>query len=621
MRRRLAPHLALVGLLASSARAADETELPSVVNLCKYQTAIRNQGARDTCPYFPPVAALEAAYNRNGVKVDLSVEHLIWLRNVTLGGDSGSRDLCENMCSTVGGGNGLVTLQRYGICRAQDLPYHGGAEVNDMGSSFYRSFALKGYNWSIPFSQFALNRWNLDPRQLPAAARLNARYAIERFVQMPDRDLNSPPEFERILAAGHEIIFALHIHDDSDDTPRGEPVWRLKPDKPRSTTVTHFMLMVGYDHNRRFFVVKNEAGPINYSGRVQKLARNWKDVVKYDGYTLIDYNYLAECPEAYYIAAVAPLDSARFAAQRALGQWQVTLAQRDKQLMTGVLCWRRLPFADEPNPNRRIGDLVTKHGSQYRVNAKLDSAGDARFKATLYIDFDAGFLPSDSTRGTPFAGELSLPKNGGGTLSLRSSGNAEPVPGAAPGATVQFTARLTENKNLLFGITLPPNLLVNGSFENGPPVGEYLPLDAGSTAVPGWTVTRGQIDCIGSDWKAAEGTRSIDLHGSPGHGGIEQTFKTTKGRRYRVTFALSGSPDCEMPSKRIAVSAAGQSSVFSFDSTGKARDNMGWVTKEWKFNAVADQTTLEFYTMEKKDPVKGPAIDNVRVEVVPPSEL
>ena len=53
---------------------------PTTLDLLKYQTAIRNQGARDVCPYFPPVAALEAAYRRAGEKVELSEEHLIWLR-------------------------------------------------------------------------------------------------------------------------------------------------------------------------------------------------------------------------------------------------------------------------------------------------------------------------------------------------------------------------------------------------------------------------------------------------------------------------------------------------------------------------------------------------------------
>ena len=47
---------------------------------------------------------------------------------------------------------------------------------------------------------------------------------------------------------------------------------------------------------------------------------------------------------------------------------------------------------------------------------------------------------------------------------------------------------MLEARRLLAG------LLMNGSFESGPdiPSYNYLPLDAGSTVIPGWTVTAGQ---------------------------------------------------------------------------------------------------------------------------------
>jgi hypothetical protein len=210
-------------VLPVQAQYVAEKRLPVSMDLCKYQAPIRNQGARDTCPYFPPVAALEAAYNRMGIHVDLSVEHLIWLRNVASdSGDNGSRDKCENLCSTVGGGNGMGILQRFAICRDQDLPYHGGGEVNDMASDYCKGFDLKEYAWwKPPFSQFTLNRWNLDPRQLPRAARINARYGIEKFVTMPREHLRNPRKFEEILAAGHEIVFAINVHANSDDSATG----------------------------------------------------------------------------------------------------------------------------------------------------------------------------------------------------------------------------------------------------------------------------------------------------------------------------------------------------------------------------------------------------------------
>ncbi len=51
----------------------------------------------------------------------------------------------------------------------------------------------------------------------------------------------------------------------------------------------------------------------------------------------------------------------------------------------------------------------------------------------------------------------------------------------------------------------------------------------------------------------------------------------------------------------MEVSAAGKAQDYSFDSTGKTTSDMGWVTKEWEFEAVADQTTLEFRILGAAD--------------------
>jgi choice-of-anchor C domain-containing protein len=149
-----------------------------------------------------------------------------------------------------------------------------------------------------------------------------------------------------------------------------------------------------------------------------------------------------------------------------------------------------------------------------------------------------------------------------------------------------------------------------------PAVGGFLPLDPGSIAIHRWQVTRGQIDSIGDPWSAAQGQRSLDLHGSPGFGGIERTFATEKGPRYRVTFALAGSLGSNPPVKRIAVSAAGKSATFSFDSSGRNSDEMRRVEYTWQFEAIASRTVLELRTLETTDPYAGPALDEVRVDAL-----
>jgi choice-of-anchor C domain-containing protein len=159
------------------------------------------------------------------------------------------------------------------------------------------------------------------------------------------------------------------------------------------------------------------------------------------------------------------------------------------------------------------------------------------------------------------------------------------------------------------------NLLVNGSFEEGPEASEmgFKPLDEGSQDIKGWIVTRGQIDYIDGYWEAADGKRSIDLHGSPGYGGIKQTFKTKKGQKYRVTFSLAGNPDGTVAEKKMAVKAAGKQEEFTFNVSGKSRTDMGWATQVWDFKAIDSETTLELFTVMTEDENFGPALDNVSV--------
>jgi choice-of-anchor C domain-containing protein len=166
------------------------------------------------------------------------------------------------------------------------------------------------------------------------------------------------------------------------------------------------------------------------------------------------------------------------------------------------------------------------------------------------------------------------------------------------------------------------NLITNGSFEIGPDPDpdSYLPLDPGSTAITGWIVTRDQIDYV-TGWVDADGDRSLDLNGSPGVGGIAQTFNTAAGQQYLVSFALAGNTFSGTPIRQLGVSAAGQSEVFSFDTTGFSDDNMGWVNKTWVFTATASTTTLEFYSLsvEPENFAFGPALDNVCVISLLPS--
>jgi len=154
------------------------------------------------------------------------------------------------------------------------------------------------------------------------------------------------------------------------------------------------------------------------------------------------------------------------------------------------------------------------------------------------------------------------------------------------------------------------NLLENGSFEMGPEPGFYLPLNPGSKDINGWEVIRGGIDYIGTAWVASDGNRSLDLNGTPGIGGVAQTFDTIPNQNYHVSFDLAGHDSGLL--QQMRVSAAGQSADFSFQS-GTDPNNLGWQEQTWDFTATDSQTTLEFYSLQTAYPYGGPALDDVMV--------
>jgi choice-of-anchor C domain-containing protein len=161
----------------------------------------------------------------------------------------------------------------------------------------------------------------------------------------------------------------------------------------------------------------------------------------------------------------------------------------------------------------------------------------------------------------------------------------------------------------------PANLVLNGSFEQGPAPGSSIQLSPGDDSINGWTVADNGIGYIGGLWQASQGGRSLDMNGVADHGSIEQTFLTTPGVSYKVTFDMAGYPNPSSPLKTLRVVAAGRFKDFTFDTTGKSVGNMGWTTKNFTFTAQWETTTLLFLSLTPGSNT-GPALDNVVVTQV-----
>lgn len=162
------------------------------------------------------------------------------------------------------------------------------------------------------------------------------------------------------------------------------------------------------------------------------------------------------------------------------------------------------------------------------------------------------------------------------------------------------------------------NLLTNGSFELGtfsPPGNQTMTLLPGSTAITGWQVVADRLAWInaGNPWSLAaqDGNFFLDLSdyaaGAP-FGGVAQTFATTPGYEYTVTFELGSSNRWGRPDA-LTVSAAGQSASYVSAATGTNND---WQPFSFVFKATGASTTLSFIG---KSGVYYVGLDNVSATV------
>ena len=160
----------------------------------------------------------------------------------------------------------------------------------------------------------------------------------------------------------------------------------------------------------------------------------------------------------------------------------------------------------------------------------------------------------------------------------------------------------------------------NGSFEGTNPCNTFN-VPAGSTLIPGWTVSVGNIDWESAPacgWQPSAGSNSLDLvgGGAGGIGGIQQTFDTIPGTTYQVTFDLAGNYGGPPVIKPLAVTINGVTSNFTFDTTGRSGSNMGWTTHAITFVANSSSSTINFVSDVSASGGSlnaGAALDNVQI--------
>jgi choice-of-anchor C domain-containing protein len=169
---------------------------------------------------------------------------------------------------------------------------------------------------------------------------------------------------------------------------------------------------------------------------------------------------------------------------------------------------------------------------------------------------------------------------------------------------------------LLFGgvVSANANLITNGSFEGGPS-SFFQQHNAISTGISGWTVTSGSIDWIGNYWEASDGINSLDMNGGSAGTILSDSFATSIGTEYVVTFDMAGNPNVTGVMD-LSLTINTIQNLFSFDTTGHTTTDMGWSSVSASFTAIANTTQLQFSSLEIGN--GGAALDNVVVGLADP---
>ncbi len=320
---------------------------PASYSLASYQTAIRNQGDRNTCWAFAGVAGLEAYYRRAyGVTLNLSEQYVFHVgKAFELYPDYKTNSVPhENNSSYWGfqGSSDIVQKLTYAAVPDEaSAPYMSQGEMDTLKASIPASGAL---DWNS--TQQQLDAFEFDTRHIPLAARNNAKYRATKYtyIAFGDRStLNS--RLETVIASGKEVVADFQLR------------WRWDAAKSRYDYDAtqdwggHVMLIVGYDRTAGTFTLKNSWGESSLIRVTYNFMRN-----NFDGGHTID-------------GIVPPSSSPQLKAAW-VGNWNM-----DHDGHRGKLVIRR--FIDLRNPTASATKLGNYYvdGVGYDVNGKFEEDG------------------------------------------------------------------------------------------------------------------------------------------------------------------------------------------------------------------------------------------------------
>jgi Protein of unknown function (DUF642)/PEP-CTERM motif len=150
------------------------------------------------------------------------------------------------------------------------------------------------------------------------------------------------------------------------------------------------------------------------------------------------------------------------------------------------------------------------------------------------------------------------------------------------------------------------SLVTNGGFES-PVVGQPGSfINETGTGVTGWTVTTNNVDVVsggGSNPAAFEGSQYLDLVGFGSTGGIAQTFSTTVGQAYVLSFEYTNNPGDPAAANVTIGSSVNDGSLLSNNVSHSVSTQAipNWTLFSGVFVANASTETLSFLETTGED--------------------
>lgn len=348
---------------------------PARVDLRQWQTPVRNQGAQGSCFIHANVAAMEAAYKRQGYgDLNLAEEFsyymgpMLWLKTKAYNAE-GHRTaqlrvppLPERECGLpffdFAPESGHLDSNR-GSFPVLNLPIPTEQDFPQDASRYDVPFPKDDPRWN---RQRVVNNFLLESRRLPRSGMTAPLYyQIEKITFLPREDAMNAAAIEAVLARGIEVVWDFKMQGNYSGT-----VWHFSEPKNDQGT-GHRMLIVGYDRTdpaNPHFLVKNSWGIED---------------------TRIGYDFLAYGEWASYIESVRP--PRPMPEFRWIGRWEVEFGQMPGQLDLYHVPSLFQQFFDtdgdrnergESLIDRRLGTLFVRgeeEGPAFRINGVMKPDG------------------------------------------------------------------------------------------------------------------------------------------------------------------------------------------------------------------------------------------------------